>query len=71
VNLSVAWLPSALLLVLLSFTMAIGGAVTMTLVSGPISFESALALLVLGSLAAGIPLMWVYAQFAPLVKRDA
>ena len=71
VALSVAPLSSVVLIVLASFAGVLGGIVALTAISGSFTLGVPLAVYVIGGVAATVPFMWLYAQFVPLVARDA
>jgi hypothetical protein len=62
---SVAWLPSTLLLIALSFSTFLGGVFAIVRF-GPFMPGGMVLAFVLGALAASIPLMAMYYRFVPL-----
>jgi hypothetical protein len=70
-KLSVAWVPSTLLILLSSFVATLGGFIAMTLISNPGNLGLLLALFIAGAVGSATPFLWVYANFVPLVARDA
>jgi hypothetical protein len=70
VLLSVAWLPSTLVLILGSFAPVLGIVAAISLTSGAISFETALAGFLVSAVVASLPFLWFYARFVPIVVKD-
>ena len=65
-----AWIPSVIAIVLTSFSPVIGVVAAISIYSGPMRFEVAIAGLVVSAVVASLPFAWLYARFVPLVARD-